>query len=161
MSHKMRVRAAAILMHEDCILLNEFCGGKYYNFPGGGIEEHETAKQAVAREVMEEAGFTVAVGDLVFALEYEPQSCDYYYGNNPGISLFFRCDLDTSVPPQMPSLPDISPDDCSASIAKWIPIAELSQVNFVPKIYEPLMGYIKTGVFTPSFWETHLCEALC
>jgi len=161
MGHKMRVRAAAILIHEDKILLTEFCGGQYYNFTGGGIEENETAKQAVAREVMEEAGFAVEVGELVFTLEYEPKSCAYFYGNNPGISLFFRCYLYTSIPPRVPSRPDISPDDPSlTAVAKWIPISELDQINIVPKIYNSLMNYIKTGVFTPSFWETNRCEML-
>jgi len=161
MGQKMRVRAAAILIHEDNILLTEFCGGKYYNFTGGGIEANETAKQAVAREVLEETGLIVEVGELVFTLEYEPKSCDCYYGSSPGISLFFRCYLDTDTPPQIPSHPDTSPDDPSiAAITKWIPISELKQIHFVPKIYDSLMKYIETGVFAPSFWETHIHEEL-
>ena len=51
-----------------------FCRTKSYRivYGRGGIEEGETAKQAVVREVMEESGLTVKVGELVFSLEYEP-----------------------------------------------------------------------------------------
>jgi 8-oxo-dGTP pyrophosphatase MutT (NUDIX family) len=161
MGFKMRVRSAAILIHEDKILLTEFGGGKYYNFTGGGIEENETAKQAVAREVMEESGLTVDVGELVFTLEYEPKSCGYYYGDSPSVSLFFRCYLDTGIPPQVPSHPDVSPDDPAiTSIAKWIPLSELERIPFIPPIYESLMRYLETGVFTPSFWESNIHEQL-
>ena len=159
MGYKTRIRAAAFLIHEDKILLTEFGGGKYYNFTGGGVEENETVKQAVAREVMEEAGLTVEVGDLVFTLEYEPKSCNYEHGNNGCITLFFRCYLNTKIPPQIPSHTDVNPDDPSiTSVCKWIPISELNKIYFVPPIYESLMNYIKTGVFNPPFIETHFLE---
>ena len=69
MSYKIRVSSRAIIFNDDKVLLNCFGNGLYYNFPGGGIEEYETAKQAVAREVLEESGLTVDVGELVFSLE--------------------------------------------------------------------------------------------
>ena len=160
MSHKMRVRAAAILIHEGKILLNKFGGGQYYNITGGGVEENETAKQAVVREVMEEAGLAVEVEDLVFTLEYEPKSCNYHYGNNGCITLFFRCKLNTEVPLQAPSNPDVNPDDPSiTSKHKWVAISDLCKINLVPPISEQLINYVETGLFTPSFYETHIFES--
>ena len=176
MSHKIRVSSRAIVVNEDKILLNCFGNGIYYNFPGGGIEENETAKQAVVREVMEEAGFTVTVGELVFSLEFEPKSCNEssnYRGNQADIvspscpcrncagthhiSFFFRCYLNTDIPPQIPSETDINPDDPSiTSQAKWVPLSEMSKINLVPKICDPLTKYLETGVFAPSFWAE--CE---
>ncbi len=156
-SYKIRVSSRAIILHEDKILLNEFGGGKYYNFIGGGIENNETAKQAVIREVMEEAGLSITVGELVFSLEYEPKSCGYYYGSGHHISFFFRCYRNENISPQTPSHPDNNPDDPTiTSVAKWIKLSELHTIPFVPKIYGPLMDYIKTGVFIPSFWSE--CE---
>ena len=125
----------------------------YYNFPGGGIEEKETAAQAAAREVLEETGLTVDVGELVFSLEYEPFNCNYRYGDGHHISFFFRCSINTNAAPVSVSLPDTNPhDETITSIAKWIPLSALHEINLVPKIYEPLMKYIETGVFTPVFW---------
>lgn len=156
-SYKIRVSSRAIILHEDKLLLNEFGGGKYYNFIGGGIEANETAKQAVIREVMEESGLSVNVGDLVFSLEYEPKSCDYFYGNGHHISFFFRCYWNEDIQPKIISHPDVNPDDSTiTSVATWIKLSELHAINLIPKIREPLMDYIKTGVFIPSFWSE--CE---
>lgn len=156
-SYKIRVSSRAIILNSDKILLVEYGGGQYYNFIGGGIEENETVKQAVIREVLEESGLTVDVGELVFSLEYEPFSCDYSYGKSHHISFFFRCYLDSNVPPQEPSHTDINPDDATiTSIAKWIQIVDLNKINIVPKISKPLINYIETGEFTPSFWAE--CE---
>jgi len=159
MSHKIRVSSRAIIINDDKILLNCFGGGLYFNFPGGGIEENETAKQAVEREVLEETGLTVRVGDLVFSLEYEPVSCDYLYGKSHHISFFFRCYLRCDVPAQTPSEIDINPNNPSITPeAKWLPLSDLAHLNIVPKVNGPLMEYIKTGFFAPSFWAE--CERL-
>jgi len=152
-SYKIRVSSRAIILDEDKILLNEFGGGQYYNFIGGGIEENETAKEAVVREIMEESGLTADVGELVFSLEYEPTSCNFSGGKNHHISVFFRCHIDKSVLPQKPSHTDIDPDNPTiTSVAKWVPLSELSSINMLPKIAEPLIKYFETGVFSPSFW---------
>jgi len=159
MSYKIRVSSRAVIVEEDKILLNCFGNGLYYNFPGGGIEENETAKQAVVREVMEESGLTVEVGELVFSLEYEPKSCNYIGGDAHHISFFFRCYINNDVPARAPAHTDINPDDPSiTSEAKWVLLSELSKINVVPKICEPLLAYLETGVFTPSFFAE--CEHL-
>jgi 8-oxo-dGTP pyrophosphatase MutT (NUDIX family) len=153
-SYKIRISSRAIIIHKDKILLNEFDKGKYYNFIGGGIEEKETAKQAVVREVLEESGLSVDVGDLVFSLEYEPKSCNYLYGEGHHISFFFRCYLNENFPGTKVSLPDVNPHDSSmVSIAKWINISKLNDINLVPNIHKSLIEYIETGIFNPLFWS--------
>ena len=153
-SYKIRVSSRAIVIEGDHLLLTEFGDGQYYNFTGGGIEEGETAKQAVIREVLEESGLTVEVGELVFSLEYEPASSEYSYGKDHHISFFFRCYVDKSAPAQAPSNPDCDPDDATiTSTVKWVPIAELKNITMVPAIAEPLLRYIESGMFSPSFWE--------
>ena len=159
MSHKIRVSSRSIIIQDNKILLICFGNGLYYNFPGGGIEKHETAKQAVVREVLEESGLTVDVGELVFSLEYEPFNCGYSYGDGHHISFFFRCYVNNSIAPAEPSHTDVSPDDESiTSAAEWVSLSELHTVNFIPPIYDSLMKYIETGVFSPSYWaeDAHL-----
>ena len=47
----------------------EFKGG--WEFPGGKIEEAETPREAVEREIREELEVTVKVGDLIDTIEYD------------------------------------------------------------------------------------------
>ncbi|WP_067607069.1 NUDIX domain-containing protein [Nocardiopsis listeri] len=52
----VRVRAGAIVIRDDLVLLIEFEdeGEPFYEIPGGGVEEGETPRAAVLRELWEE-----------------------------------------------------------------------------------------------------------
>jgi len=147
-----RVGARAVVIHDGKILLNEFGNGLYYNLPGGGVDEGETIKDAARREVAEETGIDVEVGDMLYVLEYEPVHCKNLYGQTPQISIVFECSVkgDTSIKPA--TIPDYSPDDPTiTSKAVWMPIENLENIEYVPYIHYSLMTYIKTGTFKPNF----------
>jgi 8-oxo-dGTP pyrophosphatase MutT (NUDIX family) len=62
-----RLAAYAVIVDEyDRILLTWYIGGEHspacWSMPGGGVEFDESLQQAVAREVLEETGYTVEVG---------------------------------------------------------------------------------------------------
>ena len=155
MGYKIRVSSRAIIIHDDNILLNKFGDGVYYNFPGGGIEENETALEAVVREVMEETGYSVEVEHHIFTFEYEPSHCDFFEGDNHHISIFFSCKLlDTNII-QKPTEIDVdSKRPFLKGKPEWVPLSELNNIPFVPiTIKNSLLNYIKTGVFKPSFIE--------
>lgn len=157
MSIHYRISARGIVINDDKILLNEIGGGEYYNIPGGGVEPGETAREAAAREVMEETGLSVTVGDLIFTLEYEPQKCNFMYGKTASISLFFRCYLNGPDDIKPPTIPDVNPDDPSMTcMAKWVEISKLRELNYLPYVHSQLMEYLQTGNFTPYFVEEPL-----
>lgn len=157
MSYHIRVSARGIVIHNNKILLNKFGNGEYYNIPGGGVEPGETVKQAVVREIFEESGLNVTVGDLIYILEYEPNKCNFIYGEVPHISLVFRCFLNGTDETTKPSVPDINPNNKEiTSEPKWIEISNLKDINYLPYIHEKLMEYIKTNSFSPLFIEEPL-----
>ena len=153
-SYKIRVSARGIVLHERHILLNRFSGGAYYNIPGGGIEQGETAPVTAVREVWEEAGIKVGEPRFLFCLEYEPAYAKFLYGHTHTISLFFACALMGSAALSEPTVPDINPDDASiVSAPVWVPLSDLAHINLVPHIGQNLIRYAETGVFEPAFFE--------
>lgn len=69
----MKKSARAIIVHQQNILLmkRDKFGEVYYTLPGGGIEDGETADQAVLREIWEEASLRVVNPRLVYIEEPE------------------------------------------------------------------------------------------
>jgi len=65
-ANHIRVRACALIIENDSILLVEFKdeNGLHYNLPAGGVELNESVVEAVRREAMEEASVDVEVGPL-------------------------------------------------------------------------------------------------
>lgn len=60
-----RVRVAALMTHEDKVVLVRHRAGanEYHLLPGGGVDYRETAGDALVREVREETGLEIAVGE--------------------------------------------------------------------------------------------------
>ena len=73
MSRTVRV-AAAIIVRDDRIFATQRGYGDYkdwWEFPGGKLEEGETAEEALIREIREELRAEVEVGSLFSTVEYD------------------------------------------------------------------------------------------
>lgn len=60
-----RPSARAIIIHEGRIAMMHSLLYDYYKFPGGGLEEGETPRKALVREVAEEAGLIVNEASII------------------------------------------------------------------------------------------------
>jgi mutator protein MutT len=71
MVKKTGVRAAAIIVRNTKVILmfRRKKGRSYWTFPGGGIEEGETGKEAVVRETKEETGLVCKKVRLLFRVK--------------------------------------------------------------------------------------------
>ena len=66
---RFRLRAAAIIIENGCVLFATNDVEKYYYSIGGAIELGETAEQAVLREVFEETGVHYEIDRLAYIEE--------------------------------------------------------------------------------------------
>lgn len=81
---------AIVLENSKILLIHSKLNGDY-KLPGGGIEEGETLKEALVREVQEEAGIIVeAEKEVLRVMEYDEgqfDDCDVF----KMLSIYYKC----------------------------------------------------------------------
>ncbi|MGF9770077.1 NUDIX hydrolase [Bacillus albus] len=117
----IRNRGAAIIVQEGKIALIKRIreGETYYVFPGGGIEEDETAEEATKREVYEELGVHIEVEQLIAKVEYK--GTEYYFNARITDGVFGSG-----------KAAEFELKDRGSYIPLWLPIHELEEVNIKP-----------------------------
>ncbi|MDQ0185242.1 NUDIX domain-containing protein [Cytobacillus sp. FSL R5-0569] len=138
MTYPVRVRACALIIENDSILLIEYEDerGIHYNLPAGGVEPNESVIEAVKREAKEEASIDVKVGPLAFIYEYAPHLNANKYGDIHSLQLIFECTLTDESIPKQPKYPDPNQTD-----VKWIELSELNNILLFPHLGEHILTY--------------------
>jgi 8-oxo-dGTP diphosphatase len=86
-----RLAARALILSEDRLLLvNAYPGGKsdLWCAPGGGVESGASLPENLAREVFEECGLRISVGDPAMVNEFHDPRTGFHQ-----VDLFFRCTI--------------------------------------------------------------------
>lgn len=77
----MRIRAGVVLIENNKVALIERyrAGFHYFIFPGGSVDEGESAEQAAIRETIEELGVEVAIKQKVAEIHFGQKSIQLYF----------------------------------------------------------------------------------
>lgn len=87
-----RLAARGVVLHENRVLLvNAYPDGQsdLWCAPGGGQEPGTSLPDTVAREIHEETGLRVSVGDLCLVNEFHDPASGFHQ-----VEVFFRCTVD-------------------------------------------------------------------
>ena len=150
MKFHTKIRASAIIIENDQILLVEFNDetGLHYNLPGGTIEANESVVEGLKREVEEETTAKIDVGDLIFVLEYEPERNSMWAGSIRSLSLIFEGKLFEGAAPRLPKKPD--PNQTGV---KWINLSNLDGVELLPHLGQQIVDYCQAKEVESVFLE--------
>ncbi|WP_248924842.1 NUDIX domain-containing protein [Paenibacillus hamazuiensis] len=151
MNYHIRIRACALIIENDAVLLIEFDeNGIHYNLPAGGMEPGE----AVRREAREEASVDVEVGPLAFVHERAPHLTQMDPGAPHQISLMFDCRLKPGSVPRLPDRPD--PNQIGV---KWVPLDRLHEVKLYPNIGSRIVEYARDRSRNLELIEHHTLQS--
>ena len=114
-AHTFRVSVSALIIQEESVLLAHRRAIDWWNLPGGAIDAGETVSEGLLREVREETGLEIEVGQLVGV---------YSKPLKQEIVLSFRCQVSGG------TLGAINDDDIDES--RYFPINKLP-ANLLPK----------------------------
>jgi 8-oxo-dGTP diphosphatase len=157
MSFPIRVRACALVIEHNSVLLVEFQdeNGVHYNLPAGGVEPGESVLEAAQREAKEEAGADVVVGPVAFVYEYAPHldGSGQYRSAPHGLSIIFDCHLKIGSMAGMPENPDHNQIG-----VKWVPLSSLDKVVLYPNIKTHIVDYAKNRQRNIEFIEDRNLE---
>jgi ADP-ribose pyrophosphatase YjhB (NUDIX family) len=87
MHRKPSIRAVAIVIKDKKVLLmwRRKKGREYYVFPGGHVENNESIRDAVIREVFEETSTKIEINRLLYRHRY------LYQSGNTSTQYFYLC----------------------------------------------------------------------
>lgn len=128
----MKIRpAVAIIENEKILTMHYQYGGQdVYNLPGGNLEFGESLTLALTRELEEELGITIEIGELMMVGEVhfsDPQKQTIHF--------IFEGKI-------VEGNPMLNPEHTSALAIRWLSIKELSNVNLYPNISKSLKEYL-------------------
>jgi ADP-ribose pyrophosphatase YjhB (NUDIX family) len=134
-----RIRAAAIIVEAGHLLLVRHIkdGDSYWLLPGGGVDFGEPAGEALVREVKEETGLEITLGDLVFANDSIPPDQHRHM-----LNLYFTATVAGGTL--------CCGDDSRLAAAEFVAIERLPELVFFPDIRDVLLPALKNGFPTTA-----------
>ena len=145
----IRVAAKAVVIDGGEILLTRNLHpndphGEFFLLPGGGQHYGESLSECVRREVLEETGYGVSVGAVVFVRDYIGANHEFaaYEPDVHQVEVMFSCSVDRSEVPGGPT----EIDEWQVSV-DWVRIEDLAGLRIFPKaLAEFLVASDRTGL---------------
>ena len=130
----MIVVVAAVIEQENAFLVTQRPAGTHlaglWEFPGGKLEPSETHSEGLQRELREELGVNVKVGELEFYTAHD-------YSDRAVALYFYRCAIAGTPRPQL------------GQPLRWVSREELATLPFPPADEELIRRLLSAGTAAP------------
>lgn len=128
----INIRPAILIIENQQILtmMYNYGGQEVYNLPGGNLELGEHLSDALAREMQEELGVEVSVGEMILVGEVY-----FEERKKHTLHLLFEGIITAGIP-------TLNPKETSALAIKWLAINELEKVNLYPNLSKAIQDYL-------------------
>lgn len=145
----IRVATKAVVIDGGEILLTRNLhpddpDGEFFLLPGGGQNYGESLSECLQREVLEETGYGVSVGEVLFVRDYIGANHEFaaYEPDVHQVEVMFSCSVDRSEAPAERT----ETDEWQVSV-DWVRIEDLADLRIFPKaLAEFLVAGDRTGL---------------
>lgn len=123
-----RIAIGAIVIHDGALLMVQRAnepGKGLWSLPGGRVEHGEYLVDALRREVREETGLDVQVGELAGILEVPGDDLHY-------VILDYHATVDGDATPRAGT---------DAQEVRWVPLREVARMDCTPRFVETMTAW--------------------
>jgi ADP-ribose pyrophosphatase YjhB (NUDIX family) len=138
-NNRFDLRAVAVILSGNFILLHKLETDDYWSLPGGRVEMGEDAASAVAREVREELAIDVSVGPLLWVVEnFFPMGDRSHHE----VGLYFATQLPEDAHILDPTMTYEGRERDQKLIFAWFPRHELAGLDLRPAFVRDALAQV-------------------